>query len=714
VAGACPQISQKNILNLHLNFLQDTMKNNPKRYTVTAALIYANGPIHIGHLAGCYLPADIYVRYLRLKGKDVAFISGTDEHGVPITIKAKKEGTTPQAVVDKYYGIIKDSFEQFGISFDIYSRTSSPVHHKTSQDFFTTLNDKGYFDEVVTEQYFDETAQQFLADRYIVGECPVCHNEGAYGDQCEKCGSSLSPTELINPKSTISGAKPVMKETKNWYLPLDRMQPDIEKYVNSHPEWKPNVFGQCQSWLKQGLQPRAMTRDLDWGVKVPVEGADGKVLYVWFDAPIGYISMTKEWAMQTGKNWEDYWKSEDTKLVHFIGKDNIVFHCIIFPAMLMAEGSFILADNVPANEFMNLENDKISTSRNWAVWLHEYLEEFPGKQDVLRYALAANAPESKDNDFTWKDFQTKNNSELVGIFGNFVNRTVVLTQKFYDGKVPARNELLEVDELTLKALAELPCQVSDAMKNYKFRDALAGMMEIARLGNKYLAETEPWKAIKVDEERVKTIMNIAMQITATLAVVAEPFLPFTSQKLYEQLRMSEWSLKGESGKAEWRDAGNADLVPVGLTIGEGTLLFEKIEDETINNQVQKLLDAKRMNELEGKTVTPIKENIQFDDFAKLDLRIGTILEAEPVKKSKKLLKFLIDDGLEKRTILSGIAEHFNPEEMVGKQVTFVANLAPRLMMGIESQGMILMAEDKDGSLALLQPHKEVWSGAGVS
>jgi methionyl-tRNA synthetase len=690
------------------------MKNNPKRYTVTAALIYANGPIHIGHLAGCYLPADIYVRYLRLKGKDVAFISGTDEHGVPITIKAKKEGTTPQAVVDKYYGIIKDSFEQFGISFDIYSRTSSPVHHKTSQDFFTTLNDKGYFDEVVTEQYFDETAQQFLADRYIVGECPVCHNEGAYGDQCEKCGSSLSPTELINPKSTISGAKPVMKETKNWYLPLDRMQPDIEKYVNSHPEWKPNVFGQCQSWLKQGLQPRAMTRDLDWGVKVPVEGADGKVLYVWFDAPIGYISMTKEWATQTGKNWEDYWKSEDTKLVHFIGKDNIVFHCIIFPAMLMAEGSFILADNVPANEFMNLENDKISTSRNWAVWLHEYLEEFPGKQDVLRYALAANAPESKDNDFTWKDFQTKNNSELVGIFGNFVNRTVVLTQKFYDGKVPARSELLEVDELTLKALAELPCQVSDAMKNYKFRDALAGMMEIARLGNKYLAETEPWKAIKVDEERVKTIMNIAMQITATLAVVAEPFLPFTSQKLYEQLRMSEWSLKGESGKAEWRDAGNADLVPVGLSIGEGTLLFEKIEDETINNQVQKLLDAKRMNELEGKTVTPIKENIQFDDFAKLDLRIGTILEAEPVKKSKKLLKFLIDDGLEKRTILSGIAEHFNPEEMVGKQVTFVANLAPRLMMGIESQGMILMAEDKDGSLALLQPHKEVWSGAGVS
>ncbi len=688
------------------------MKNNPKRYTVTAALIYANGPIHIGHLAGCYLPADIYVRYLRLKGKDVAFVSGTDEHGVPITIKAKKEGTTPQAVVDKYYGIIKDSFEQFGISFDIYSRTSNPIHHETSQEIFKTLYDKGYFDEVVTEQYFDESAQTFLADRYIVGECPNCHNPDAYGDQCEKCGSTLSPTDLINPRSSLSGNKPVMKATKNWYLPLDRMQPEIEKYVNSHPEWKPNVFGQCQSWLKQGLQPRAMTRDLDWGVKVPLPDTEGKVLYVWFDAPIGYISMTKEWATTAGKNWEDYWKSEDTKLVHFIGKDNIVFHCIIFPATLMAEGSFVLPDNVPANEFMNLENDKISTSRNWAVWLHEYLEEFPGKQDVLRYALAANAPESKDNDFTWKDFQTKNNSELVGIFGNFVNRTVVLTQKFYDGKVPARGELSEIDQQTLDALKQLPCDVSDAIKNYKFRDALASMMEIARLGNKYLAETEPWKAIKEDPERVKTIMNIAMQITATLALVAEPFLPFTSQKLFEQLKLSEWNLNGP--KHEWIDAGNADLVPIGLEIGSGSLLFEKIEDETIDKQVQKLLDAKRMNELEGKTVAAIKENIQFDDFAKLDIRIGTILEAEAVKKSKKLLKFLIDDGLEKRTILSGIAEHFSPEEMVGRQVTFIANLAPRMMMGIESQGMILMAEDKDGSLSLLQPHKEVWNGAGVS
>lgn len=688
------------------------MKNNPKRYTVTAALIYANGPIHIGHLAGCYLPADIYVRYLRLKGKDVAFVSGTDEHGVPITIKAKKEGTTPQAVVDKYYGIIKDSFEQFGISFDIYSRTSNPIHHETSQEIFKTLYDKGYFDEVETEQYFDEAAQTFLADRYIVGECPTCHNPDAYGDQCEKCGSTLSPTDLINPRSSLSGNKPVMKATKNWYLPLDRMQPEIEKYVNSHPEWKPNVFGQCQSWLKQGLQPRAMTRDLDWGVKVPLPDTEGKVLYVWFDAPIGYISMTKEWAAAAGKNWEDYWKSEDTKLVHFIGKDNIVFHCIIFPATLMAEGSFILPNNVPANEFMNLENDKISTSRNWAVWLHEYLEEFPGKQDVLRYALAANAPESKDNDFTWKDFQTKNNSELVGIFGNFVNRTVVLTQKFYDGKVPTRGELLEIDQQTLDVLKQLPCDVSDAIKNYKFRDALASMMEIARLGNKYLAETEPWKAIKEDPERVKSIMNIAMQITATLALVAEPFLPFTSQKLFEQLKLSEWNLNGP--KHEWIDAGNADLVPTGLEIGSGSLLFEKIEDETIDKQVQKLLDAKRMNELEGKTVAAIKENIQFDDFAKLDIRIGTILEAEAVKKSKKLLKFLIEDGLEKRTILSGIAEHFSPEEMVGRQVTFIANLAPRMMMGIESQGMILMAEDKDGSLSLLQPHKEVWNGAGVS
>jgi methionyl-tRNA synthetase len=685
---------------------------NPKRYTVTAALIYANGPIHIGHLAGCYLPADVYVRYLRLKGKDVAFVSGTDEHGVPITIKAKKEGTTPQAVVDKYYEIIKNSFHDFGISFDIYSRTSNQIHHETSQDFFTKLNDSGYFDEIVTEQYFDETAQQFLADRYITGECPICHNEGAYGDQCEKCGSSLSPTELINPRSTVSGSQPVMKETKNWYLPLDRLQPTIENYVNSHSEWKTNVFGQCQSWLKQGLQPRAMTRDLDWGVKVPIEGADGKVLYVWFDAPIGYISMTKEWAAQNGKNWEDYWKNKDTKLVHFIGKDNIVFHCIIFPAMLMAHGDYVLADSVPANEFMNLENDKISTSRNWAVWLHEYLEEMPNKQDVLRYVLMANAPETKDNDFTWKDFQTKNNSELVGIYGNFVNRAVVLTHKFFDGSVPEKGTLHAIDEQALATLADLPCQVSESLKNFKFREALASMMDIARLGNKYLADTEPWKVIKEDPDRVKTIMNVALQITATLSIVSEAFMPFTANKLYHQLSASAWKTAGN--KPEWRDAGKADLLPAGTLITTESLLFEKIEDDVIQQQIQKLFDAKRMNELEGKTVAPLKETIQFDDFSKLDIRIGTIIEAEPVKKSKKLLKFLIDDGIEKRTILSGIAEHFSPEEMLGKQVTFVANLAPRMMMGTESQGMILMAEDKDGSLSLLQPHKNVWNGASVS
>jgi methionyl-tRNA synthetase len=610
--------------------------------------------------------------------------------------------------------MIKESFKEFGISFDKYSRTSNKVHHETSKEFFTNLNDKGYFDEVVTEQYFDEEANQFLADRYIVGECPVCQTPNAYGDQCESCGSSLSPTELVNPRSTLSGAKPILKKTKNWYLPLDKLQPKIEEYVNSHPEWKSNVSGQCQSWLKQGLQPRAMTRDLDWGVKVPVEGADGKVLYVWFDAPIGYISMTKEWAAENGKNWEDYWKQEDTKLVHFIGKDNIVFHCIIFPAMLMSHGGYVLADNVPANEFMNLEGDKISTSRNWAVWLHEYLQEFPDKQDVLRYALLANAPENKDNDFTWKDFQTRNNSELVGIFGNFVNRTVVLTQKYYDGLVPERGELHDIDKETLATLAELPCKVSDALKNYKFRDALAGMMEIARLGNKYLADTEPWKVIKVDEERVKTIMNIAIQITGTLSIACEPFIPFTAAKLYEQLSLENWNLKGESTQPEWRDAGNSDLIPAGTQVKQGSLLFEKVEDSTIETQINKLQEAKRMNELEGKVIEPLKETIQFDDFMKLDIRIGTILEAETVKKSKKLLKFLIEDGMEKRTILSGIAEHFTPEEMIGKQVTFIANLAPRKMMGVESEGMILMAEDKDGSLALMSPHKEVWNGATVN
>lgn len=679
--------------------------DNPSRYTVTAALIYANGPIHIGHLAGCYLPADVYVRYLRAKEKDVVFVSGTDEHGVPITIKAKKEGVTPQQVVDKYYTQIKQAFSDFGISFDIYSRTTQPTHHETSQSFFTTMQEKGYFDEVVTEQYFDPQAQQFLADRYIVGECPHCHNPNAYGDQCEKCGSSLSPTDLINPRSTISGEKPIMKATKNWYLPLDRMQPEIEAYVKSHPEWKTNVFGQCQSWLKQGLQPRAMTRDLDWGVKVPLPDTDGKVLYVWFDAPIGYISMTKEWAQEKGIDWTPYWKSQDTKLVHFIGKDNIVFHCIIFPAMLMAEGSFILPDNVPANEFMNLENDKISTSRNWAVWLHEYLEEFPGKQDVLRYALLANAPETKDNDFTWKDFQTKNNSELVGILGNFINRTLVLTHKYENGIVPQPGVFTEYDESVLKQLADLPCQTADALKNYKFREALAAMMELARVGNKYLAETEPWKVIKTDPERVKTILYVSLQLVGALSIVAEPFLPFTAEKIRQFLGLP---------KLPWKEASKGNLVAAGQTIAEPELLFDKIEDAVVEAQVEKLNQTKRMNELESKTVPALKPEIQFDDFAKLDIRIGTILEAEAMPKSKKLLKFLIDDGLEKRTILSGIAEHFNPADMVGKQVTFIANLAPRKMMGVESNGMILMAEDQDGSLSLLQPHKTVWSGATVS
>jgi len=681
------------------------MTETPQKYTVTAALIYANGPIHIGHLAGCYIPADIYVRYLRSTGAEVAFISGTDEHGVPITVKARKEGKTPQQVVDFYYEQIKNSFADFGISFDIYSRTSNQTHHKVSQEIFTTMFEKGYFDEETSEQYFDEVAQQFLADRYIVGECPTCGNPNAYGDQCEKCGSTLSPTELKNPRSTLSGSKPVMKSTKNWYLPLDRMQPEIEKYVNSHKEWKPNVFGQCQSWLKDGLRPRAMTRDLDWGISVPLPDTDGKVLYVWFDAPIGYITFTQEWAAQNGKNWEDYWKNESTKLVHFIGKDNIVFHCIIFPAMLMAEGSYILPDSVPANEFMNLEGDKISTSRNWAVWLHEYLEEFPNKQDVLRYALSANMPESKDNDFTWKDFQTKNNSELVAIYGNFVNRAVVLTHKFYGGKIPAQGELSDYDKETIATLAGFPKKIGDSIENYRFREGLANMMDLARLGNKYLAETEPWKVIKENPARVETIMNIALQIAANLAILSEPFLPFTAEKLRNQLGLNETT---------WAETGGADLLPIGTLIGESSLLFEKIEDDTIEKQVKKLQDSKRMNELENAKVPALKETIQYDDFAKMDIRIGTILEAEKLPKSDKLLKFLVDDGFEKRTILSGIAKHFSQEEMIGKQVTFLANLAPRKMMGIESNGMILMAENRDGSLALLQPHKEVWNGGPVS
>jgi len=679
---------------------------NPQRYTVTAALIYANGPIHIGHLAGCYLPADIYVRYLRSTGRDVAFISGTDEHGVPITIKAKKEGITPQQVVDKYYVQIKQAFSDFGISFDIYSRTSNQVHHDTSQEFFKKLYDNGDFDEEVTEQYYDEVAGQFLADRYIVGTCPVCGNPNAYGDQCERCGTALSPTELIEPHSTLSGSKPVMRSTKNWFLPLDRMQPKIEEYVNSHTEWKTNVFGQCQSWLKEGLRPRAMTRDLDWGIKVPLSDADGKVLYVWFDAPIGYISMTKEWAEQQGRDWELYWRNNDTKLVHFIGKDNIVFHCIIFPAMLMAEGSFILADNVPANEFMNLEGDKISTSRNWAVWLHEYLEELPGKQDVLRYVLAANAPETKDSEFTWKDFQARNNNELVAVFGNFVNRAIVLTQKFCDGKVPSISGLTDFDQQTLDELALFPDRIGQAIEQYKFREALGHLMDLARLGNKYLAETEPWKVVKTDALRANTILNIALQISANLSIVCEPFLPFTSEKLRGQLNITE--------HFNWTNAGRADLLIEGHELGKGELLFAKIEDDEINKQIQKLLNAKRMNELETKAVPVIRSEITYDDFAKLDIRIGTITEAERVPKSDKLLKLKVDDGLGGRQILSGIAKHFAPEDVIGKQVTFLANLAPRKMMGLESQGMILMAEDRDGKLSLIAPPDSVWNGGTVS
>ncbi|MBP6410745.1 MAG: methionine--tRNA ligase [Pseudarcicella sp.] len=671
------------------------------RTTVTAALIYANGPIHIGHLAGCYLPADIYVRYLRSKGKDVKFISGTDEHGVPITIKAKKEGITPQEVVDKYYEVIKNSFNDFGISFDIYSRTSKQGHHEMSQEIFKNIYDKGHFVEETTEQYFDEKAQSFLADRYIVGTCPKCSNENAYGDQCEKCGSTLSPTELINPKSALSGEPPVLKATKNWYLPLDKMQPALEKYIANHPEWKTNVLGQVKSWLNDGLRPRAMTRDLDWGIKVPLPDTEGKVMYVWFDAPIGYISMTKELT----SDWEKYWKAEDTRIINFIGKDNIVFHCLIFPAMCQADGRFMLADNVSANEFMNLEGEKISTSRNWAVWLHEYLNDFAGKQDVLRYTLAASAPETKDSDFTWADFQTKNNSELVGIFGNFVNRAMVLTEKNFEGKVPLQGELTEFDLQTLQSLLQFPVQISEALENFKFREALALMMDVARLGNKYLAETEPWKVIKTDNIRTATILNISLQIASTLAIVCEPFLPFTAEKLRAMLKMDSLT---------WEAAGQNHLLKEGHLLENQGLLFDKIEDDIIQQQIDKLSKAKQENLLAGKEVLPLKEEIAFDNFAQTDIRIGTIIGAEKVAKSKKLLKLLVNDGFKQRTILSGIAEYYSPEDVIGLQVTFLANLAPRKIMGNESEGMILMAEDKDGSLVFLKPSKGIWDGASVS
>lgn len=682
---------------------------NPKRYTVTAALIYANGPIHIGHLAGCYIPADIYVRYLRSTGAEVAFISGTDEHGVPITLRAKKEGLTPQQVVDKYYEQIKDSFNQLGISFDVYSRTSRPIHHETSQEFFLNLYNKGAFVEEVTEQYYDEVAGQFLADRYITGTCPSCGSPDAYGDQCEKCGSTLSPQELGNPKSMLSGAKPVLKETKNWYLPLDRLQPKIEEFVNSHPEWKTNVAGQCQSWLKEGLKPRAMTRDLDWGIKVPLPDTDGKVLYVWFEAPIGYISATKDWLIQKNgreDGWDKWWKDSDTKLVHFIGKDNIVFHCIIFPATLMEEGSYILPDNVPANEFMNLEGDKISTSRNWAVWLHEYLEELPGKQDVLRYVLTTNGPETKDSEFTWADFQTRNNSELVGIYGNFVNRVAVLIQKYFNGQIPAAGTPDETDQAVLSELAAFPARIAQSIETYRFREATSLIMDVARLGNKYLADTQPWHLIKTDTKKVATILNIASQIAASLSIVSAPVLPFTAAKIQKIFGLVQ---------PGWQDAGKADLVPAGTTLGEAELLFEKIEDSVINAQIEKLHKAREKNLLENKAVPSVKPEVVYDDFAKLDIRVATILEAEPVKGSKKLLKLKVDIGLETRTVLSGIAAHFQPSEVINKKVLYLANLAPRKMMGMESQGMILMAEDRDGSLSFLSPENAaVWNGGVVS
>lgn len=688
-----------------------------KRYTVTAALPYANGPVHIGHLAGCYLPADIYVRYLRLKGEDVKFICGSDEHGVPITIKAKKEGITPQQVVDKYHKLMGDAFKDFGISFDIYSRTSSKTHHETASEFFKKLYDKGVFKEEVTEQYFDEKANQFLADRYIVGTCPKCGNENAYGDQCEKCGSTLNATDLINPKSTLSGEKPVLKKTKNWFLPLDTMQPQIEAYIDSHKEWKANVFGQCKSWLNAGLQPRAMTRDLDWGVKVPVDGADGKVLYVWFDAPIGYISATKELfaseqnslspSGRAGEGlWEKYWRDKETKLVHFIGKDNIVFHCIIFPAMLMAEGSFIVPENVPANEFLNLEGDKISTSRNWAVWLHEYLLEFKDKQDTLRYTLCANAPETKDNDFTWKDFQAKNNNELVAILGNFVNRTLVLTHKYYNGKVPEALEYTKGDILLLEEISKFPDRIAASIEQYRFREALSELMNLARAGNKYLADNEPWTLIKTDEKRVQTIMNISLQIAANLTVVMEPFLPFTSKRLGAMLNLNP-ALK-------WIDAKRTDLLLAGHQINTASLLFDKIEDETISAQVQKLADSKKANEAAGKIIEPSKEETSFEDFSKMDIRVGTILEAERVPKTDKLLKLLIDTGFDTRTVVSGIAGYYKPEDIIGQKVSILVNLAPRKIKGIESKGMILMAENSAGELSFVAPLKpNVNNGSGI-
>ncbi|ALA92800.1 protein containing C-terminal region/beta chain of methionyl-tRNA synthetase [Porphyromonas gingivalis AJW4] len=674
-----------------------------KRTLITTALPYANGPVHIGHLAGVYVPADIYARYLRLRGRDCLLIGGSDEHGVPIALKAKAEGCTAQEVVDRYHELIKRSFEGLGISFDIYSRTTSDIHRRTASEFFKTLYEKGEFVEQTSEQYYDEEAKQFLADRYIIGTCPHCSNDRAYGDQCEACGTSLNATDLIDPRSTISGSAPVLRETKHWYLPLDKHEPFLKEWIlDGHKEWKSNVYGQCKSWLDMGLQPRAVSRDLDWGIPVPVEGAEGKVLYVWFDAPIGYISNTKELCPDS---WETWWKSEDTRLVHFIGKDNIVFHCIVFPAMLRAEGSFILPDNVPANEFLNLEGDKISTSRNWAVWLHEYLEEFPGKQDVLRYVLTANAPETKDNGFTWRDFQARNNNELVAIFGNFVNRALVLTHKYFDGAVPPKGELTDYDSCTIGEFAAVKQALEHQLDTFHFREALKEAMNLARIGNKYLADTEPWKLAKTDMNRVATILNLSLQITANLAIAFEPFLPFSSAKL-----MSMLSTDCPFG---WDRLGSTDLLPEGHVLGNPELLFEKLEDSVIDAQIQKLQDTKLANEKAAHQAAPIAEDIAFEDFLKLDIRVGTVLECEKVPKADKLLRFRIDDGLGGRTIVSGIAKHYAPEELVGKQVCFIANLPPRKLKGIESEGMILSAEDADGSLRVIMPAVEVAAGSQV-
>ncbi|MBO5663516.1 MAG: methionine--tRNA ligase [Bacteroidales bacterium] len=675
------------------------MNKNFKRTTVTTALPYANGPVHIGHLAGVYVPADIYVRYLRLKGQEVLFIGGSDEHGVPITIRARKEGCTPQDVVDRYHNLIKKSFEEFGISFDVYSRTTSDTHHHLASDFFKTLYEKGEFIEKTSQQYYDEEAKTFLADRYITGECPHCHAEGAYGDQCEKCGSTLSPTDLINPKSTISGSKPVMKETKHWYLPLDKHESWLRQWIlEDHKEWRPNVYGQCKSWLDVGLQPRAVSRDLEWGIPVPVEGAEGKVLYVWFDAPIGYISNTKELLPDS---WEKWWKDPETRLVHFIGKDNIVFHCIVFPAMLKAEGSYILPDNVPSNEFLNLEDDKISTSRNWAVWLHEYLVDFPGKQDVLRYVLTANAPETKDNNFTWKDFQARNNNELVAVFGKFINSAIVLTHQYFDGKVPALCQLSDYDKATIQEFVDVKKTLEEYLDVFRFRDAQKVAMNLDRIGNKYLADTEPWKLAKTDMNRVATIMNISLQIAANLAIAFDPFLPFSAAKLRNMLNIDSFT---------WESLGSTDLLAEGHALQAAELLFEKIEDATIDAQIQRLLDTKKANEQAAWQPQAAKEDIQFEDFTKLDIRIGTILEAKPVPKTSKLMQLLVDTGLDKRTIVSGVSESFKPEDMIGKQVPVLINLKPRSFRGIESHGMILYPSDAEGKYLLMSPSKEVRPG----